>query len=153
MSVAPGQAGEDDEADDGGDDDVAAATYGSQRVDKWLWFSRAVKSRTLAGKLVEDGKVRLNRSKISKPSHMVKPGDVLTISVHLTVRVLKVLQPGKRRGPASEAQLLYEDLTVPEVPVAVARARPDAPLVTRERGLGRPTKRDRRLTDRLRSED
>jgi ribosome-associated heat shock protein Hsp15 len=85
----------------------------SQRIDKWLWFARIVKTRSLAAALVSGGKVRVNRQKIAKPSHPVAPGDVLTIALRGHVRVLKLLDPGTRRGPAPEARLLYEDLAVP----------------------------------------
>lgn len=84
---------------------------GRQRVDKWLFFARAVKSRSLAAKLVQAGHVRLNRDKIDQPAHAVKPGDVLTIRLERRVLVWRVLAPGARRGPAEEAQALYEDLT------------------------------------------
>jgi ribosome-associated heat shock protein Hsp15 len=83
----------------------------SQRVDKWLWFARVVKSRTLAARLVEDGHVRLNGKRIEVPARSVGPGDVLTIALERQVRVLKVLGPGERRGPFIEARLLYEDMT------------------------------------------
>jgi ribosome-associated heat shock protein Hsp15 len=86
----------------------------AQRLDKWLWFARVVKSRTLAAALVIDRKVRVNRERASKPSQMLRVGDVVTIAVHARVRVLKVLAAGARRGPPAEACLLYEDLT-PEV--------------------------------------
>jgi ribosome-associated heat shock protein Hsp15 len=83
----------------------------AQRLDKWLWFARVVKSRTLAAALVIDRKVRVNRERASKPSQMLRVGDVVTVAVHARVRVLKVLAAGARRGPPAEACLLYEDLT------------------------------------------
>ena len=85
----------------------------TQRIDKWLWFARIVKTRWLAQTLVSQGAVRVNRHKIAKPSHPVAPGDVLTLAVHGRVRVLMILEPGVRRGPAAQARLLYEDLTAP----------------------------------------
>lgn len=88
-------------------------TPGTQRVDKWLWYARLVKSRTLAAALVAGGAVRVNRVRIAKASHAVGRGDVLTIQAHGHVRVVRVLEPGKRRGPAAEARLLYEDLASP----------------------------------------
>ena len=84
---------------------------GRQRVDKWLFFARAVKSRSLAAKLVQAGHVRLNREKIDQPAHAVKPGDVLTVRLERRVLVWRVLACGARRGPAEEARTLYEDLT------------------------------------------
>ena len=84
---------------------------GEQRIDKWLFFARVVKSRSLAQKLAVSGAVRVNREKISHAARIVRPGDVLTISVHDRVRVLKILDSGDRRGPAPEAALLFQDLT------------------------------------------
>ena len=142
--------------DDDGDAPVEAA--GSLRLDKWLWFTRVIKSRTLAAGLIEAGKARVNREKVAKPSHGVRPGDVVTLTVGQRVRVLEVAALGTRRGPASEAALLYNDLTPPETRVPDLGANPSdpapaAPVPGRERGLGRPTKRDRRLTDRLQDRD
>jgi ribosome-associated heat shock protein Hsp15 len=92
----------------------------TQRLDKWLWFARIVKTRSLATALVSHGKVRVNRQKTVKPSHPVAPGDVLTIALRGGVRVLKVLEAGTRRGPAAEARLLYEDLSAPSSPATPA---------------------------------
>lgn len=91
---------------------------GEQRIDKWLFFARVVKSRSLAQKLATSGSVRLNREKVLHSARIVRPGDVLTLQVAGHVRVLKVLDPGDRRGPAREAVALYEDLTSPAVDVA-----------------------------------
>ena len=121
---------------------------GPQRLDKWLWFARVLKTRTLAAKLVAEGGVRLNRERVEKPSATVRPGDVLTIAVHDRVRILKVLAPGVRRGPAPEAALLFEDLTPPPEPRSEWVAGP----ADRATGSGRPTKRERRQTDRLRED-
>src|SRR5207237_3384815 len=84
-----------------------------QRLDKWLWFARIVKSRTLAAQLVQDGKVRVNRAKVAKPAQAVRPDDVLTIALRGNIQVLKVLAPGQRRGPPAEARQLYEMLSPP----------------------------------------
>jgi ribosome-associated heat shock protein Hsp15 len=83
----------------------------SQRVDKWLWFARIVKSRSLAQALIEQGAVRVNRIKVVRSSAGIAPGDVVTVAVHDRVRVLKVLDQGRRRGPPAEARELYEDLS------------------------------------------
>jgi ribosome-associated heat shock protein Hsp15 len=111
-----------------------------QRIDKYLWFARCYKSRTLAATLVGQGRVRINGARCEKPSAAVKIGDVLTLSAGPHVRVIKVLSIGARRGPAPEARLLYEDLTPP------APAKEDLPAVqgSRDKGSGRPTKKDRR---------
>lgn len=109
-----------------------------RRLDKWLWFARVAKSRTLAAKLVTDGHVRVNSVRVETPAKAVGPGDVLTIALERQVRVLKVVDGGERRGPFAEARLLYEDLTPP----APALARSLQPA--RAPGAGRPTKRERR---------
>lgn len=115
-----------------------------QRIDKWLWYARVVKTRSMAAKLVESSRVRLNRIRITKPSHPVKPEDVLTIAVGGNVRVLKVLVMGTRRGPAAEARLLYEDLS-PEPPVSGESHISDGGGPgQRAPGAGRPTKKERR---------
>ncbi|MET3581128.1 ribosome-associated heat shock protein Hsp15 [Mesorhizobium robiniae] len=124
---------------------------GRQRIDKWLFFSRAVKSRSLAAKLVVAGRVRVNRDKAAQASDMVRVGDVLTITLERRIFVWKVLGTGSRRGPAEEARLLYEDMSPPPVPKG--EAVPDAIPVLRDAGSGRPTKKERRETDRLFGED
>ncbi len=122
----------------------------SQRIDKWLWFTRVIKSRTLAADLVSDGKVRINRIRAEKPSQLVKPGDVLTLGMGGRVRILEVVAPGIRRGPAAEAQTLYKDLTPPPPPRDPSHS---DHATGRDAGSGRPTKRDRRLTDKLHDND
>jgi ribosome-associated heat shock protein Hsp15 len=111
-----------------------------QRLDKWLWFARIVKSRTLAAKLVSDGHVRVNSTRIDTPAKAVGPGDVLTVSLPQDVKVLKILASGSRRGPFEEARLLYKDLSPPPQAGDGAILMPK-----REAGAGRPTKRDRRV--------
>ena len=121
-----------------------------QRIDQWLWFARITKSRTLAQDLIARGKVRLNRAKIDKPSTLVKPGDVLTLVAGPAVRSLEIVAIGQRRGPAAEAQLLFLDHTppAPRPGAAEMSARSAQPAIRLE-GAGRPTKRDRRLIDKL----
>lgn len=126
-------------------------TRDRQRIDKWLFFSRAVKSRSLAAKLVVIGRVRINSDKAAQASDLVKPGDVLTITLERRIFVWKVLSPGARRGPAEEARLLYEDMSPPPAPKG--EAVPDAIPPLRDAGSGRPTKRERRQTDRLLGDD
>jgi ribosome-associated heat shock protein Hsp15 len=82
-----------------------------QRLDKWLWFARVVRTRAAAARLVADGYVRVNSRRTDNPAKPVAPGDVLTIALERQVRVLKVLAPGLRRGPYSEACTLFEDLS------------------------------------------
>jgi ribosome-associated heat shock protein Hsp15 len=93
------------------DHDDAPQAAGTQRIDKWLWFARIIKSRTLAADLVVEGKVRVNRVRATKPSQTVRPGDVLTVTLRGRVDILRVLAPGERRGPPDEARRLYEVLT------------------------------------------
>jgi ribosome-associated heat shock protein Hsp15 len=81
-----------------------------QRLDKWLWHARVVKARTSAAALVEGGHVRINGVREKSPGHGVKPGDVLTIALDSSVRILKVSGFSERRGDASAARVLYEDL-------------------------------------------
>jgi ribosome-associated heat shock protein Hsp15 len=78
-----------------------------QRVDRWLWFARFVKTRALAQRLVAKGKVRVNRTKITKPSQTVSPGDVVSFMNRDHIKVVEVIATGTRRGPAPEARLLY----------------------------------------------
>jgi ribosome-associated heat shock protein Hsp15 len=126
---------------------------GAQRIDKWLYYTRVFKTRTLAGKFADSGKIRLThgprRDRISKASQMVREGDVLTFSLHNHIHILKVLLPGTRRGPAPEARTLYEDLS-PERPSKQTAGAKDTSAPHREKGMGRPTKKDRRAFERLR---
>ena len=119
-----------------------------QRLDKWLFYARAAKSRSLAARLIQAGAVRVNREKVTQPSHPVKPGDGLTIMLDRRILVWRVLDTGTRRGPAEEARRLYEDLT-PKPDPEVSTLEP-APAAEREPGAGRPTKKERRLIDRWR---
>ncbi|PZO77740.1 MAG: RNA-binding protein [Mesorhizobium amorphae] len=114
------------------------ATETRQRLDKWLFFARLVKSRSLGAKLVELGRVRVNREKVAKAAATVKLGDVLTINLDRRVAVVKVLDLGERRGPAPEAQALYEDLSTQDVPSPERVTFPDAPAPLRvaKRGEG-----------------
>src|SRR5664279_5376875 len=81
-----------------------------QRFDKWLWHARVVKARSSAAELVEAGHVRINGVREKAPGHGVKAGDVLTIALDRTVRVLKIIGFCERRGDAATARVLYEDL-------------------------------------------
>jgi ribosome-associated heat shock protein Hsp15 len=83
-----------------------------QRLDKWIWFARVVRTRTLAARLIGEGHVRVNAQRIETPAKPVGPGDVLTIALEQQVRVLRIVAIAARRGGAQEARLLFEDLTV-----------------------------------------
>ena len=125
------------------------APRGRQRLDKWLFFSRAVKSRTLAQKFVESGAIRVNAERTLSSDRKVGPGDVLTMTLGNRLLVWRILNEGERRGPATEAATLYEDLSPPPLP------RPEklGTLAERDPGSGRPTKKERRDTDRLQEGD
>ncbi|MEJ6397828.1 RNA-binding S4 domain-containing protein [Yoonia sp. 208BN28-4] len=111
------------------------------RIDKWLWHARFFKSRSLAAGVVSAGKVRVDGNPVSKPSRAVGAGDVLTFVKETETRVVKIAACGVRRGPAPEAQALYEDMT----PAKPAPKVGDAQAKNLEYdGKGRPTKRDRR---------
>jgi ribosome-associated heat shock protein Hsp15 len=120
-----------------------------QRLDRWLFFARALKSRTLAQKLVESGAVRLNSERTLKPDAQVGPGDVLTMSVNRRLLVWRIRAVGDRRGPPAEAATLYEDLSPPPLPRVVEAPSP----AMRDPGAGRPTKKERRAIDQLRDDE
>ena len=122
----------------------------SLRLDKWLWHARFARTRSLAAKLVAEARFRINGNPTEKAHHAVRPGDVLTFPLGPHIRVIKVLALGVRRGPAPEARTLYEDLEPPRPKSAEPK---DPPVAVREEGAGRPTKRERRATDRLRSDE
>ena len=115
----------------------------NQRIDKWLWHARFFKTRTLAAKVVSAGHVRVNAERVKKPSSSIKAGDGLSFMQGRQLRIVRIAALGDRRGPASEAQALYEDLT-PER---------EAATVPIERVGIRPTKKDRRAMDSLRHTD
>ncbi len=119
------------------------------RIDKWLWQARFYKSRSLATRMVSAGRLRVNRRNVAKPHFQVKPGDVLTFAKGPNIRVIEVLAIGTRRGPAAEASTLYNDLSPPQ-PRKKDEAGPEPRPARRDPGSGRPTKRERRATDRLR---
>jgi ribosome-associated heat shock protein Hsp15 len=125
-----------------------ASGSGGQRLDRWLWFARIFKSRSLATKAVESSGARITRAgatvRTDKPSYTLRVGDVVTIEAHERVRVLEVQLGGVRRGPAAEAQTLYKDLSDPAAQTPKEDAAPRPP--------SRPNKRDRRALDRLKRE-
>ena len=105
------------------------------RLDKWLWHARFFKSRSIAAGVVSAGKVRIGGTPVSKPARAVGAGDVLTFSQADATKVVRILACGERRGPAPEAQKLYEDMSPP------VERRPYNPGGDRK---GRPTKKERR---------
>lgn len=81
-----------------------------QRIDKWLWHARLVRTRGAAAALADAGYVRVNGTRIDAPSRTVRPGDVITVALERNVRVLKVTGFRERRGPAGTGETLYEEL-------------------------------------------
>lgn len=120
------------------------------RVDKWLWHARFFKSRTLASRLCESGRLRVNGAVVRKSHQVLRPGDVLTFPKGVDIRVVRVVELGSRRGPATEARGLYEDLQPPAPRPAPLEI---PPAGDRDAGAGRPTKAERRALDRLRGDD
>jgi ribosome-associated heat shock protein Hsp15 len=119
------------------------------RVDKWLWAARFFKTRSVAQKAIEGGKVKLNGER-TKPAKDLKAGDSLSVRIGDYEWAVTVLQLSEQRGPAPVAKLLYEESEE-------SRARREAEIakrrVTREPATtrkGRPTKRERRELDRMR---
>ena len=117
----------------------------TMRLDKWLWAARFYKSRSLAQAACDGGKVDVN-AQAAKPSRGIRAGDRVQVTQGEWRRELVVKALSERRGPAAEARALYDDLSPPPPPRALRPPR----AVYRVPGLGRPTKRERRLHDRLR---
>lgn len=121
----------------------------SQRLDKWMWFARVTKTRTLAAELIAGGKVRVNGERVEKTAAQVKLGDMVSLVTRERMRIVVVRGIAQRRGAAQVAAALFEDKTP-------ARERPADGAMhdgTREAGSGRPTKKDRRATERLKRRD
>ncbi|QDI75210.1 MULTISPECIES: RNA-binding S4 domain-containing protein [Leisingera] len=114
------------------------------RIDKWLWYARFFKTRSLAAKQVGAGHVRVNGTKASKPAQNVSPGDVLTFAQGKVIRVVRIEATGERRGPAPEAQALYSDMTEKQEKI---------PANPKFEGKGRPDKKARRALDLTRKQD
>lgn len=114
-------------------------------MDKWLWAARCFKTRTQASAACDAGHVRINAVGV-KASKGVGVGDTVEALTPGGLRILEVIALGDRRGSAEQARLLYVDHTPPP-------EKREAPPVGRERGLGRPTKRDRRRMSRVRGEE
>jgi ribosome-associated heat shock protein Hsp15 len=112
------------------------------RLDKWLWHGRFFKTRSLAASVVSEDGVRVNGTRTQKRSYMVSAGDVLTFAQGAVVRTVRVEALGTRRGPATEAQALYTDLSAQQPQASDTAATNPA-----FEGKGRPTKRDRRILD------
>jgi ribosome-associated heat shock protein Hsp15 len=116
----------------------------SIRIDKWLWAARFFKTRSLAAKACDGGRVDVNEQP-AKPSRLVRPGDILHLTLRSGRRVARVAALEEQRGPASTARALYDDITPPAPPRIHS-----APPARRAAGAGRPTKRERRAIQHLR---
>jgi ribosome-associated heat shock protein Hsp15 len=81
-----------------------------QRIDRWLWHARLVRTRSAAAALASAGHVRVNGTRIATPSRLVRTGDVITVALDRNVRVVKVRGFAQRRGPPEAGQVLYEAL-------------------------------------------
>ena len=120
------------------------------RIDKYLWSIRAFKTRTLASDACKAGRVKLDGNNI-KPSHEVKIGEIYQVSKGLERKVIKVTGLLESRVDAKTAVFFYEDITPLEQTTAY-KSMFHAPVLTRDRGTGRPTKRDRREIDDLKDD-
>ena len=120
------------------------------RLDKWLWYARFFKTRSLATKLISSGKLRINGEVTSKPHRQAQIGQVLTFAQGPLIRVIRIDEIGKRRGPAAEAATLYTDLDPPPARKTDQKVRlHNSSFENRLTGSGRPTKKDRRETTKL----
>ena len=115
------------------------------RIDKWLWAVRLFKTRTLASDACRGGKVLLNNASV-KPSKELKPGDVLQVRTGILTKTVKVTGIIANRVSAKLAVSFVEDLTPPEE-YEKLKSKKDDFFVKRDRGTGRPTKKDRREID------
>ena len=116
------------------------------RLDIWLWHARFYKSRSLSSKAILSGKLRVKSIKIIKPASKVKINDVLTINHVNMVRIIQIQSLGARRGPASEAQKLYKDLSGDATGSANNK---NLSQKSKKDTNKRPTKKDRRLLDKI----
>ncbi len=92
-------------------DGILPAAPDRQRIDRWLWHARLVRTRGAAAALADAGYVRVNGARVAAPSRLVRTGDVITVALDRRVRVVKVRAFAERRGPAAAAENLYEELT------------------------------------------
>ena len=120
------------------------------RLDIYLYYIRIFKSRSIATKFVSTNRLRISGQVVQKPHKMISIGDVLTMTINNNIKVLKVLNIPNRRGPYSESLNFYEDITSIESIPKKKTFKPDLKFVER---VGRPTKRERRQTDRLMGRD
>ncbi|MCB2107575.1 MAG: RNA-binding S4 domain-containing protein [Rhodobacteraceae bacterium] len=126
-----------------------ATAEASVRLDKWLWAARFCKSRALAQKVIDRGQVRVNGAVAKKPSASVRVGQIMTLTLGPVRRTVTVTALGFKRGSATDARTLYDEPSPPEKLKKDEAALPTyKPLLSRPKGAGRPTKRDRRAIAR-----
>ena len=111
-----------------------------QRLDKWLWHARFVKTRSLAQKLISSGGVRVDREKVTSPSKQVRAGNVLTLTLPRDVKIIRIDNFAEKRGPFKDAQLLYTDMTPAREPAEKQTMEDLSKIETQ----GRPSKHDRK---------
>lgn len=117
------------------------------RLDKWLWSVRVFRSRSLASDACRAGSVAVNEQ-TAKPARDVRPGETITVKLGIVTRTLRVVDVPRSRVGAKLVARFCDDLTPPEE-LAKAKEQPLQQMLAREKGSGRPTKRDRRLLDRF----
>ena len=120
------------------------------RLDTYLYYIRIFKSRSMATKFVLTNRLRISGQVTQKPHKMISIGDVLTMRINDNIKIFKVLDIPNRRGPYSESLSFYEDITPVENTQKQEDEKPNIKFVDR---VGRPTKRERRQTDRLMGRD
>ena len=145
----------DDDTNDSPEAPDTQDANGKLRIDRWLWFARFFKTRSIASRLSARRKVRVDGTIVSKASHTVSVGNVLTFPQGRIIRTVRILALGDHRGPAPEAQALYDDLAPPEdnLPLSKRRGPMEGAPALRDPGAGRPTKADRRAMDKFLSDD
>ena len=120
------------------------------RLDIYLYYIRIFKSRSIATKFISTNRLRISGQVTQKPHKMISVGDVLTMTINNNIKILKVLNIPSRRGPYTESLNFYEDITPIEIIPKKESSNIDIKFVER---IGRPTKRERRQTDRLMGRD
>ena len=117
------------------------------RVDKYLWAIRAFKTRSISTEACKAGRVKMNGQNL-KPSHIVKVGEEFTVQKGPDRKIIRVTGLLERRVDAKTAVTFYQDLT-PVEETSVYKSVFHSPNLSRDRGAGRPTKKDRREIDDL----
>ena len=120
------------------------------RLDLYLYYIRIFKSRSLATKFISSNRLRISGKVTQKPHKLISAGDVLTMTINDNIKIIKILDVPKRRGPYSESLSFYQDLTPSKTILKDKNVKSKIKFVDR---IGRPTKRERRQIDRLMGRD